>query len=302
MPPCYKISTTSDEETCTFDYYPHGDGKFYRGYVTNYRQYESKLEKLFNKRIHYLWYYDKNGDYAYIQDDEDLQRAFDYRRSGYDLQVSAEVYDSEEETSGDSASESTSAALTSVQRTVSFSDETTTTTGRACSEQSNETIDDSARGYDNSVVQIVKQFVKHKRVSCHHCTRTKWSGVRYVYFRNYEYSMCGNCYGKLSCSRKRMWVADALPWSEDVPAYPLCHGDQGSEVRHLQYLLTRLGYMPLSATSMATGYFQDYTESALSSFRERYGIRGDEDEYGRRTARKLAEVVRKRRRQGHQLI
>lgn len=299
MAPCYRISTTHNDTTCTYNYYPDGEGKYYRNYVTDYGQYLSKLQRQFKGKIYYLYYYNKNGEYEYIQDDEDLQGAFDYRRNGYDLEVSAVVYYNAYTTTVESSSES---ASTSETRTTSVWDETTTIPERKYSNQTYETIDDSIRGYDTSVIQIMKQFVKHKNVSCHHCSRKKWSGVRYLYYSHYGYSLCGRCHGELSSSKKRMWVCDELPWDGDAPAYPLRDGDRGSDVLHLQYLLTRLGFMPLSATDVATGYFQDNTENAIRSFQRRYGVRGDEDEYGRKTARKLAEVAKKRRRQGHQLI
>ncbi len=95
----------------------------------------------------------------------------------------------------------------------------------------------------------------------------------------------------------------SLPWDGDAPAYPLyARSDYAiqDEVCHLQYLLTRLGYMSLSATSVQTGSYQSYTKEAVRSFREHYGIYGrDMTKYNRSTATKLAQVVRQYRRAGY---
>ncbi len=110
----------------------------------------------------------------------------------------------------------------------------------------------------------------------------------------------------LSKAQKRSWVRYGLLWDEDVPSYPLyARNDYAvlDEVRHLQYVLTRLGYLPLNATSWQTGSYQGRTQEAVRRFREDYEIYGkDMTKYDRRTARKLGEVVRQYRDQGHLYI
>lgn len=236
-----------------YNYYPDGDGQYYSSVTI------------------YLYYYDKNGDYEYIQDDEDLQGAFYNRRNRYCLQVTAAVWNSETSSAGSSSEGSTSASTsTSFPRTVSFSDDDTIITDRPHSNQSYETIDDSVRGYDTSIIKTLKKFVKQKRVSCHHRRRKKWSGVRNGHHTHWGYSLCGSCHEDLNASDKHKWVSEGLPWEPDAPAYPLSQGDRGSDVCHLQYLLTRLGHMTLSATAEATGYYQENTEKALENFRAKY--------------------------------
>ena len=75
------------------------------------------------------------------------------------------------------------------------------------------------------------------------------------------------------------------------------------DVKHLQYLLTRLGHMKLSDTAAQTGSYQGRTERGVASFRKKYGIRGDDPTvYDRKTASKLAQVVRKLRNDGHDYL
>ena len=97
-----------------------------------------------------------------------------------------------------------------------------------------------------------------------------------------------------------------LPWDEDVPSHPLnARSDYAilDEVCHLQYLLTRLGYLSLKATSLQTGSYQSRTQDAVRRFREDYRIYGsDMTKYDKKTASKLAQVVRQHRREGHMYL
>ena len=95
-----------------------------------------------------------------------------------------------------------------------------------------------------------------------------------------------------------------LPWDGDAPSAPLYQRSDYAvmdEVTHLQYLLTRLGFMKLSDTSAQVGSYQSRTQEAVRRFRQHYGIYGsDMTRYNRKTAAKLASVVRECRRQGYE--
>jgi len=86
-------------------------------------------------------------------------------------------------------------------------------------------------------------------------------------------------------------------WRVDAPAAPLSPKDVDS-IRRLQYILVKLGYLHHSnSTSISK------TEDAVARFRRKYQIIShDMKEYDTKTARKLAQVVRKYRADGHKSI
>ena len=148
---------------------------------------------------------------------------------------------------------------------------------------------------------------------CYHCDATEWDGVvRYCYAANTDYSLCSGCYKQLPKWQKKDWekAAEEEPTTtatsvrdNDAPEYPLYREDEPTvrdSVRQLQYILTRIGLMPLSATDQVVGSYQSNTEDAVRQFRKRYAIRGgDMSVYNKATAKKLGEVVRHMRAQGH---
>lgn len=157
--------------------------------------------------------------------------------------------------------------------------------------------------YENNLNATLKRFVPRKG-ACHHCRRT--DKLCYEYTVNSAYRMCEKCHGKLCTMDKNMWKPAGTPWEDEVPSYPLSR-EEGSPIRdeisHLQYLLTRLGFMPLSASDSTSGSFQRSTERAVAKFRREHNINGgDMSIYNKNMAEKLGEIVSDLRSNGHQYL
>lgn len=133
---------------------------------------------------------------------------------------------------------------------------------------------------------------------CHYCKRSQISGVRYKYIGTSScHSVCNSCYLCLEPRDKQKCYMRIMRWKGDAPAAPL-HKKEIDSIRHLQYLLVKLGYLQLaSSTSISK------TEEAVTRFRQKYHIVShDMKKYDSTTARKLAQVVRKSRADGRKYI
>lgn len=90
-----------------------------------------------------------------------------------------------------------------------------------------------------------------------------------------------------------------LSWDRAAPKHTLRREDHlpiRDDVRHLQYVLTMLGYMSLSDTRQLVGSYQSNTQEAVRRFRTAYGIEGSNmDVYNKKTAQVLAQVARQYR-------
>lgn len=150
--------------------------------------------------------------------------------------------------------------------------------------------------------RILQQFGYDGGRECYHCESYGWSGTHYCYRYNSDYALCVSCHEDLPWHQKEDWERVAVPWCSTVPSYTLSRGDESDEVRQLQYLLTRLGVMPLSATDQLTGYFGPLTERAIRMFQHRCGFKCYTDEYDKNTASWLQRVVWYYRRQGHKYL
>ena len=165
------------------------------------------------------------------------------------------------------------------------------------------------RRFDVPTVYNASAVEDDDSTECYHCETTEWKGAaRFCYSTNTAYHLCTACYKQLPKSQKKDWQHEALEkstavWNDDAPEYPLHREEEvivREEVRHLQYLLTRLGFMPLNATKQLVGSYQGNTESAVRRFREHYGVYGGNMEvYNKKTAQKLGQVVRHMRAQGY---
>lgn len=149
-----------------------------------------------------------------------------------------------------------------------------------------------------SMWTIIDHFIVHDE-SCYHCDKLNIRGRRYVYKKNERYCLCNGCHRKLNRTEKAKWSDRTLPWTYSAPAGPLYYGKENDDVKQLQYLLTRLGYMNLSDTSQAVGIFGEYTENAIRLFRHKHGVQGtDSRTYDLNTAKRLASVVNRLRKAG----
>lgn len=145
---------------------------------------------------------------------------------------------------------------------------------------------------------IVERFNVAPLSVCYYCDKPG----SYSYVLNDDYYACAECCAELSSSEKKNWVYYSA-WKSTVPKAPLSREytpKLNDEVRDLQYLLTRLGLMPLSATSIYVGSYQKYAERAVQTFREMHQI-VDEDmgEYNKKTVTVLSRVIRQFRKEGH---
>lgn len=285
----YILSTIFQGRRLDLNYWPDGNGTRHRGYVTSLSQFERKVASYFQASNINFCICGPHHQSQDINSNSQLRSAVAHLDNGDILGVTAYVGDEETNYYVDSDSDSD-------EHTVD--DDTT------------EEDDDDGESeyerehtmYNNRVSATVKRFT-HNNTECYYCERSQWSGLGYAYYTSSSYVVCDSCYNGFSRSQKRTWVRCGLPWDGDAPSYPLyARSDYAvlDEVCHLQYLLTRLGYLSLSATSELTGSYQGHTKEAVRRFREHYGLSGHNmTKYDRKTAAKLAQVVRQRRRDGH---
>lgn len=136
--------------------------------------------------------------------------------------------------------------------------------------------------------KLARRFSVH-HAQCYRCLRSPIHGVCY---RNGDYNLCYNC---TSSTERHEWHAHYYPWHRSVPRAPLANDDYSvrDEVRHLQKILTELGYMTLDDTTRYQGSFQGRTANAVEAFRKQYRIYGgDMTVYDRHTEHRLADVLR----------
>jgi len=143
---------------------------------------------------------------------------------------------------------------------------------------------------------VLSYFDAHS-YECRYYKRSQISGVRFKYIDSAcSYNVCDDCYSQLEPRKKLKCHRLVMAWISDVPAAPL--SKDHDSMSHLQYLLVKFGYLELSsATSLLK------MEEAVARFRQQYKIVSqDMTKYDIRTARKLAQIVRKYRAEGHKYI
>lgn len=280
----YTLASNYNGQHHSASFYPAGYGSSYAGYVTTLEQYKVELTETYGVPSFKLMYINGSLEMKEIKDNHDLFKATRKLDSGTHLFISL----------------------------FKTSDE-----GRAGAQQWNVVASDSENDsdsesddkvernhkYNSKLNATLERFVQHAG-ECHHCQATE--GLRYQYSLSSAYSMCEGCYDELTRKEKIFWQHAALPWEGDVPSSPLSR-EEGSPVRdeicHLQYLLTRVGFMSLSDTDSLTGSFQSNTERAVESFRREHNIYGEDmGVYNKKTAKKLAQIVRSLRSAGHKYL
>ncbi len=289
----YKISTNYHGHTYDLHYWPNGAGQVADGYVTDFQQYFDKFTDLIDidpddDATVQLVTVTSQGKSLRITDTDDLETAAQGLNEGSTLSVYAIFEDN-----------STNNDDTNTDADTDTEDEYAEWNAKLVVENTT-----AVKKY-KKVLGMLDHFATHLG-TCHHCEETGISGRRYTYAYATGYSMCGACYDKLSEDDAEDWHDSGLPWDGDAPSAPLGRRDDYAEledVKHLQYLLTRLGHMKLSDTATQTGSYQGKTERGVASFRRKYNVRGSNTTvYDRRTASKLAQVVRKLRDDGHLYI
>lgn len=162
---------------------------------------------------------------------------------------------------------------------------------------------DNGGGLNENVAEIMQHFGVPS--SCYYECGDTASRKRYFWVGNNDYCICESCYYELSEWERDNWKAgnDAgLPWEGLAPHATLCQEDGlpvREEVCHLQYILTRMGFMSLDHTSSVVGSYYQHTAMGVQLFREsRHIYGGDMGVYNSRTADELQVVVHSWRNRG----
>lgn len=313
MSTVYTISSNYNGRQHSVKFFPGGYGNSYVGYITTLEQLQDELNDTYDNSSFKLMYISSSCKMNEIEDDHDLFQAVRDLEDGTCLPVT--LFENTRK----------SRKSTRKRKEHWYGDWSSTDSSSSSSSYSSLSYY-QARGrtsYRGNLGEILQRFMKyegsdeyHYDHQCHHCDKTKWSGARYEYSMHSGYSMCEGCHDDLSRKEKKLWPLASestgesedwvLPWDADVPAYPL-YREEGcpvrDETRHLQYLLTRIGAMPLKDTDALTGSYQGRTQRAVEKFRREHGIHGDDmTVYNKKTARKLAQVVQQLRSAGHEYL
>lgn len=265
----YTIDTTlrSEGRDHHCEYFPEGYGQNYNQCVTSFSQYVKELRRhLTNSKVK-LYTISSDGSSVHIDDERDLRNAVKNLPRRGELAVTA------------------------------IKDENTDD-GEA---------PDPIGPYPVNVGEVMQRF--GVPCSCYYDCGDTLSRKRYFWRWDNDYCICRRCYYNLSRSDRRKWKAGndgGLPWEGDAPEATL-RQESGLPVReevcHLQYILTRLGFMPLSHTGSLVGSYRRNTARAVERFRRHYHIYGgDMDEYNSRAADKMGSIVRRWRRAGADFI
>ena len=270
MATTYSINTTLNGKTCTTDYWPDGQGQQWPGYVTSLAQYRAELRDSLSDSNLRLYVITSTGHSELIDSDDDLAGAVESLPNGGVLSVTA------------IARHKRSGRHNRRRRDTNNSEDQWNARNwydRYGAEQSES---DSEDDNDDSDSESDSPRMPTTR-----------NAVRAI-MKRFDYTSYTNT------DDDDYYHAT---WEGDAPSGTLQRDDEHSvqpEVAHLQYILTRLGYMPLSATKQLVGSYQSNTESAVRKFRQAYSINGgDMCVYNRKTAKKLGQVVRYLRAQGH---
>lgn len=290
----YTICTNYHGQTHNTHYWPDGAGQVVDGYVTDFEQYCDDLGHHINDECTLDFVIiTSRAESKRITDSDDLQAAVTHLHDGAVLSVQALDKNTKRK-----------AKRAKNEKHVNVDSDTEADTDDEYSEwnATNAHPAHAVMKY-NKVLGLLDHFASHLGASCYHCEETEFSGRRYKYAYSTGYSLCGACHDNLSEEDAEDWNNSGLPWDGDAPRAPLDRRHDYAVldgVKHLQYLLTRLGHMHLSDTAMQTGSYQGNTERGVASFRKKYGIHGvDTTAYDKNTAAKLAEIVKQLRSEGH---
>lgn len=127
------------------------------------------------------------------------------------------------------------------------------------------------------------RFDVHEGVECTECHMEPLMGVRHWCVSRPAVSLCDFCRSKAASDLDALsWRRIAFPWLvEDptrlVPRAPLQLGDGSNDVKLLQYILIKLGYLRDEHVDKLVGWFQGHTAQAVANFRANYGINADSE-------------------------
>ena len=277
MATTYSINTALNGKTCTLDYWPDGQGQQWPGYVTSLAQYRSELRDSLSDSTLRLYVITSTGHSELIDSDHDLASAVESLPNGGVLSVTA-IARHKRSGRQNRRRYTTNNSEVEWNATATWYDDhyeakqTSSDTESDSDESSND--DEHDAPYVPTARNKVRAIMK----------RFDYTSYTSIDDDDYYHAT----------------------WEGDAPSGTLQRDDEHSvqpEVAHLQYILTRLGYMPLSATKQLVGSYQSNTESAVRKFRQAYSINGgDMSVYNRKTAKKLGQVVRHLRAQGHNYL
>ena len=272
MATTYTINTTLNGKTCTTDYWPDGQGQDWPGYATSLAQYRAELRDSLSDSSLRLYVITSTGHSELIDSDYDLAGAVESLPNGGVLSVTAIARHKRNGRQNRRRRRNTDNSEDQWNATGYWYDQYEAKQSESDSESDN---DDSDSDSDSPHMPTARNTVRAIMKRFDYTSYTNADDDDYYH----------------------------TTWEGDAPSGTLQRDDEHSvqpEVAHLQYILTRLGYMPLSATKQLVGSYQSNTESAVRKFRQAYGINGgDMSVYNRKTAKKLGQVVRYLRAQGH---
>lgn len=323
----YTISSNYNGQQHSVKFFPGGYGHSYDGYITTLEQFQDNLNETYDTSAFKVMYISSSCEMKEIEDDDDLFLAVEELDDGACLPVKLfDGYQNRKKSTRKNKKYATKKGTwngywyDSASSSSSEEEEASSSSSHVYQAQ-------MRRGTSkhSNLGAILDRFINYEgsdeyyhQHECHHCDRTEWSGARYEYYMHSGYSMCDDCHANLSRTDKKSWPLASgdgsyttrgnwvLPWEVDVPSYPL-YREEGcpvrDETRHLQYLLTRIGTMPLKDTDVLTGSYQGRTERAVEKFRREHGIYGDDmTVYNKRMARKLKQIVKQLRSEGHEYL
>ncbi len=265
----YTIDTTLRREGKTYEvnYCPWGRGRRCWDSVTSYDQYKDELHEHLTSSDVTLYTIDGRGHSVCINDDDSLSKAARAVQPGGELAIIALKDDGEEPN-----------------------------------------WPEPYGPYKNHWKDVMKRFEVPGDVDCFRGKKYGYScvmtGNRYVWERDHRFAICYSCWKRTS--KKEIWKKcneAGAPWDGEVPDAPLsgeyCPPGR-DDVRHLNYVLCRLGYIDLDVfRHHSTRKYGHHTEEAVRLFRKTYRIRGyDMEEYNEATEKKMEELVHRFRRHG----
>ncbi len=299
----YIIDTTLRCEGKTYQvhYCPWGRGRRCWDNVTSFKQYKCELQEHLTSCDVKLYTIDECGKAVSITDDSSLCKAVRCLPQGGELCIIA-IKCSESESDSECGP-----------------DDCTDSEWDNCPDFGSDSCSDSEIGsncpnpygpFKNDVKEVMKKFDVPGCLKCYYDCNRELRGTRYVWKYNHDYAICYSCWKRLRSSKKEKWIKcneGGAPWDGEVPDAPLyfefCRADR-EDVRHLNYVLCRLGFISLRAFRRTnTAEFTLYTKAAVCLFRKKYRICGrDMGVYNEATEKKMEELVHRFRHDGAQYI
>ncbi len=263
----YTIDTTlrSEGKTYQVHYCPWGRGRRCWDTITSFRQYKHELHKHLTSCDVTLYTINACGDAVRIDDDASLCKAVRSVRPGGEL------------------------AITAIK-------------GSGW----NPIWPEPYGPFKNNWKDVMKRFYVPGHLKCHHGYSCVMTGTRYVWKSNYNYAICYSCWKRLSSHKRENWKKcneAGAPWHGEVPDAPLSREyfpPGRDDVRHLNYVLCRLGFIDLDVfRHHSSRKYGHHTEEAVHRFRKHYRIHGhDMNEYNEATEKKMEALVHRFRRHG----